>query len=66
MRACNNQNYHYQDTRPQWLIGDTANRTNINRFVNIGVMGFLFGKGNENGSCSCDDAGDGKDLDDFD
>jgi len=57
MKACDNQNQHYQDNRPEWLLGDST--SNMNRFSDAGVIGFLFGGGNGNCTCACDATGDG-------
>jgi len=58
MRACDNTLNHYQDTRPEWLL-DNANKANIARYRDAGVIGFLFGGGSSATTCACDAAGDG-------
>jgi hypothetical protein len=46
--TCNNTKYHYQDNRAQYFL-QSGNRQNIINFVNAGVIGILFGGGNDGG-----------------
>lgn len=58
MRAMDNTDGHYQDNRPQWFLG-TNGREHLRRYMNAGVVAFLFGGGAENTTCACDEMGDG-------
>jgi hypothetical protein len=58
MRAMNNTKHHYQDNRVEWLLDEPA-RTHLTAYVDAGVIGFLFGGGNGDGTDASDAAGDG-------
>jgi hypothetical protein len=58
MRAMNNTWNHYQDNRPEWLLDDPA-RTHLQDYINAGVIAFLFGRGADGATCSCDANKDG-------
>lgn len=58
MRAENNTWGHYQDNRPQWLLGDPA-RLNLANYADAGVVALLFGGGAAGTTCACDATGDG-------
>jgi hypothetical protein len=58
MRAENNTWEHYQDNKVEWLLED-ASRSNINGYVQAGVVAFLFGRGADGPTCFCDAAHDG-------
>jgi hypothetical protein len=58
MRAMNNTWNHYQDNRVEWLLDEPA-RTHLRDYVNAGVVAFLFGRGADGATCSCDANGDG-------
>jgi len=44
MRTCDNSNYHYQDNRPQTLLGSNSDYW-LHQYLNAGVLGLLFGGG---------------------
>lgn len=56
MRAMNNTWGHYQDTIVQSIVGSDALRA---RYVQAGVIGFLFGGGASGTTCACDGQHDG-------
>jgi hypothetical protein len=56
MRAMNNTWGHYQDTIVQSLLASDALRA---RYVQAGVIGFLFGGGAAGTTCACDAMADG-------
>ncbi len=58
MRAMNNTWNHYQDNRVEWLLDD-ATRAHLTDYMNAGVVAFLFGRGANGATCSCDANGDG-------
>ena len=58
MLAENNTWGHYQDNRPEWLLGDPG-RVNLEAYENAGVVAFLFGGGAAGTTCACDAQGDG-------
>jgi len=58
MLAENNTWGHYQDNRPEWLLGDPG-RVNLSAYKNAGVVAFLFGGGAAGTTCACDGQGDG-------
>jgi len=58
MLAENNTWGHYQDNRPEWLLGDPG-RVNLSAYENAGVVAFLFGGGAAGTTCACDGQGDG-------
>jgi len=58
MKACDNTLNHYQDNRPQWLLGNPL-RTGLISYRDVGVIAFLFGCGNGQVTCACDQANDG-------
>jgi hypothetical protein len=58
MRAENNTTHHYQDNRVEWLLDEPA-RTHLTSYINAGVIGFLFGGGNDDVTAATDASGDG-------
>jgi len=58
MRAMNNTWNHYQDNRVEWLLDDPS-RSNLRGYVDRGVVAFLFGRGADGATCSCDANRDG-------
>ena len=58
MRAMNNTWNHYQDNRPQWLLGKRG-RDHLRAYARAGVVAFLFGGGAAGTTCACDAAADG-------
>jgi len=58
MRAMNNTWNHYQDNRVEWLLDDPS-RAHLQDYVNAGVVAFLFGRGADGATCSCDANNDG-------
>lgn len=59
MRAMNNTRNHYQDNRVEWFFDDPNNRSNLQEYVNAGVVAMLFGPGSGDVTCACDAAKDG-------
>lgn len=58
MRAMDNTWNHYQDNRVEWLFGD-AGFSNLQGYVDAGVIGLLFGRGADGATCACDANNDG-------
>ena len=58
MQAENNTWDHYQDNHVEWLLDDPS-RTNLNAYLQAGVVAYLFGGGGSGTTCACDAAGDG-------
>lgn len=58
MRAMNNSWNHYQDNIVQTLLG-AANRARLKRYVDAGVVAFLFGAGADGATDAHDEARDG-------
>jgi hypothetical protein len=58
MRAMNNTWNHYQDNRVEWLLDDPG-RAHLSEYLQAGVAAFLFGRGADGATCSCDAANDG-------
>lgn len=58
MRAANNTWGHYQDSLVEWLLDD-PHRDHISQYLDVGVIGFLFGPGAAGATCYCDAANDG-------
>jgi hypothetical protein len=59
MDTCNNTNFHYQDNREQyWFTGYPSNQA-ISQLAQAGVIGLLFGAGNDGTTQYFDAAGDG-------
>jgi hypothetical protein len=58
MRAMNNTWNHYQDNRVEWLLDDPAG-THLRSYMDAGVIAFLFGRGADGATCTCDANGDG-------
>ncbi|MDQ3962944.1 MAG: hypothetical protein M3277_03400 [Actinomycetota bacterium] len=58
MRAMNNTWGHYQDNRPQWLLGGRSRR-HLRAYIDAGVVALLFGGGAAGTTCACDAQGDG-------
>ena len=57
-RAVDDTTRHYQDNRPQWLLGASAS-AHLGRYVAAGVVALLFGPGQGDDTCACDGAKDG-------
>lgn len=53
MRAMNNTWGHYQDNRPQWLLG-ARGRRHLRSYMRAGAAAFLFGGGATGTTCACD------------
>ena len=49
---------HYQDNRPEWLLG-ASSAAHLAAYANAGVIAFLFGGGAGGTTCACDADGDG-------
>jgi hypothetical protein len=58
MRAMDNTEFHYQDNRVEWLLGDDA-AGHLATYVKNGVIGLLFGAAQPTDTCACDAAADG-------
>jgi hypothetical protein len=58
MRAMNNTWNHYQDNKVEWFFDDPA-RAHLSEYASAGVIAFLFGRGADGATCSCDANGDG-------
>lgn len=58
MRATDNTWGHFQDNRPQWLLGERVRR-HLRAYANAGVIAFLFGGGADGTTCACDGQSDG-------
>jgi len=58
MRAMDNSWGHYQDNKVEWLLDDPS-RANVRRYLDVGVVAFLFGGGADGVTCPCDAEGDG-------
>lgn len=58
MRAMNNTYGHYQDNRPQWLLGEKG-RSHLKQYARAGVVAFMFGGGASGTTCACDGQNDG-------
>jgi len=54
----NNTWDHFQDNRVQWLL-DSGARARLRGYAAAGFAGFLFGRGADGATCSCDAAKDG-------
>ena len=59
MRTSNNTNFHYQDNREQYWLGNYPNNQGIAELSQSGVIGLLFGAGNSGTTQNYDAAGDG-------
>jgi hypothetical protein len=58
MRAANNTWNHYQDNHVQWWLDDST-QLHLNEFKGAGVIGMLFGRGDNGATCACDANNDG-------
>jgi hypothetical protein len=58
MSAMDNTWGHFQDSRVQWLLGDSG-RAHLRAYSNAGYVGFLFGGGADGTTCACDGRHDG-------
>jgi hypothetical protein len=58
MRAMNNTWDHFQDNRVEWLLGPQS-RAHLRAYAAAGFVGFMFGRGADGATCSCDAAKDG-------
>jgi hypothetical protein len=57
MRVLNNTSYHYQDNKVQSLLGaDKAATALLHSYARDGVAALLFGSGQANDTCICDNA----------
>lgn len=59
MRAMNDTWGHYRDNRVQLLLEGAAGRANLRRLARAGVIGVLFGGGQDGNTCACDARRDG-------
>ncbi|HEY8582148.1 MAG TPA: hypothetical protein VIL49_04350, partial [Capillimicrobium sp.] len=57
-RAMDDTPHHYQDNRVQWYLG-ARGRAHLRLLLRAGVVALLFGSGQPEGTCACDNAGDG-------
>ncbi len=58
MRSCNNTAHHYQSNQVEWLLGDLGS-THLADYRQAGVIAFLFGAGDGNGTTATDAGSDG-------
>ncbi len=58
MAAMDNSWGHYQDNRPEWLLG-ASSAAHLAAYADAGVIAFLFGGGAGGTTCACDADGDG-------
>lgn len=59
MRSCNNAWGHYQDNRVQYFLDASYGSTHLSKWMQMGVVGFLFGRGDTNTTTNTDAANDG-------
>lgn len=59
MRAMDDTWGHYRDNRVQLLLEGSAGRANLRRLARAGVIGVLFGGGQDGNTCACDAQRDG-------
>jgi hypothetical protein len=57
-RSVNNTEGHYQDNQAEYFLGE-GGRRHIEQYVNAGVVGILFGRGNSSQTTYLDGRGDG-------
>lgn len=57
-RACNNTNDHYQDNHVEYFFGPDAGQ-HLAEYAGAGVIGILFGRGNDGSTSYDDSAADG-------
>jgi hypothetical protein len=58
MRAVDDTAFHWADNRVEWLLGADG-REHMRAYTAAGVIGFLFGAAQAEGTCACDAAHDG-------
>ena len=59
MRSCNNTNFHYQDNRAQYWLQNYPTNQAISALAQSGVIGLLFGAGNNGTTDNYDWSGEG-------
>jgi hypothetical protein len=57
-RSCNNTTFHWQDNRPEYFLL-SGNRQHIIDYANAGIVGVIFGRGQDDQTDYYDHAGDG-------